>query len=100
MFRSIADYFPRVTGATKFAEMIGVRAACRNQKNPDVVVCFRGSNWQPRRAPLAISILIKVVNSFSVRCERRVTTFSLIANRASRTRRMADSNGIFASFAV
>lgn len=79
MFCSITRYRSiHVTGAAKFAETIGVLAACR--KKSDGVVCSRGPNWQPRsaHAPLAISILIKVADSFSVVCA--ATSYGFLVN--------------------
>jgi len=60
----------RVTGAVKFAETIGVRAARRverrSQTGSFVLATLIGSHGA--HAPLAISILIKVADSFSVVC--------------------------------
>jgi len=85
----------RVTGAVKFAETIGVRAArrgaaCRKKKS-DGIVCSRDSNWQPRCARTVSNFHSDKGGGFFFRRmrRRRVTASSLIANRASRARRVA-----------
>lgn len=66
----------------EFAQLVENR-----KKKSDEVVCSRDSNWQ-HGAPLAISILIKLLILFSpaslaLPLSLEVTTSSLIANRES-----------------
>lgn len=70
------------------------------KKESDRIVCSLGSNWQPWRVPLTISILIKQADFF-FRGTQGVTTSSLIANRASVSEAcVAKSNDITASLAA
>lgn len=66
----------RMTGAAKFAEMIGQRIERRSQTGSFVLAALIGSRGA--HAPLAISILIKVADSFSI--VRAATSYGFLVN--------------------